>query len=91
MNEPEQPANEREADLIEPGILEPAPLLPGERPTAELLEDAHHWVAVYEELISFLRLHADLPDVLERYQRRLDHWRRIEAALEQSGGFRGQS
>jgi hypothetical protein len=85
-------ATDQEAEVIQPGNVEPAPLLPGELPTAELPEDARHWAAVYEELTAFLlQVHPDLPEVVARYQRRLEHWRQLRDLLEQSGGFRGQS
>lgn len=51
-------------------------LLPGEALQSDTLDDATHWTAVYEELVSFLR-HTDLRiPTLDRYQRRLAYWRR---------------
>jgi hypothetical protein len=50
-------------------------LLPGELADSDMAEDAEHWAAVYEELTGFL-LEVGPPDeTLERYRRRLAHWR----------------
>lgn len=58
---------------------EALPLLPGEELASDHLDDVEHWVAVYEELIGFLLAsRPDPTDTLERYRRRLAHWRRLE-------------
>jgi len=50
-------------------------LLPGEAPDSDVLDDAEHWSAVYDELIGFLRrVHLD-GSAIERFERRRDHWR----------------
>jgi hypothetical protein len=64
----------------------PAPLLPGEDVDPAHLEDADHWVAVYEELIGFLhQSRPDLPATVERYRRRLAYWRALRDQLEHLG------
>lgn len=53
-----------------------APLLPGEDRQSGELDDAEHWVAVYEELVSFLlSVQEPRPDRVVSYHRRLDYWR----------------
>jgi hypothetical protein len=59
-------------------------LLPAEPRSVELLEDAEHWAAVYEELVAFLVAGADVdlpPDRQERLERRLQFWRRRVSEL----------
>jgi hypothetical protein len=56
-------------------------LLPGEAPTSANADEAVHWVAVYAELVEFLRSEAQpfAPALTDRYQRRLAFWvRRLE-------------
>jgi hypothetical protein len=56
-------------------------LLPGEAPTSANADEAVHWVAVYAELVEFLRSEAQpfAPALTDRYQRRLTFWvRRLE-------------
>jgi hypothetical protein len=52
-------------------------LLPGEVRDSTALHDAVHWTAVYQELLNFLKLaNLDVPTTVERFERRLAHWRR---------------
>lgn len=52
------------------------PLLPGESRQSDLLEDAEHWAAVYEELTHFLdRLRVRDPQTMGRLCTRLEYWR----------------
>jgi hypothetical protein len=59
------------------------PLLPGENRRGVTLDDAEHWIAVYEELTGFLTAINGGAHVgaLGRYRRRLDYWRGQWAAL----------
>ena len=50
-------------------------LLPGEDRRSLALDDAVHWVAVYEELTEFVRSMSVHAVVLARYQGGLDYWR----------------
>jgi hypothetical protein len=53
-----------------------AALLPGETAQSDVLEDAEHWAAVYQELAAFLdRMHLGRRQTTERFHRRLDYWR----------------
>jgi hypothetical protein len=53
-----------------------APLLPGETAQSDVLEDADHWAAVYQELTVFLdRTHLGRRRTTESFHRRLDYWR----------------
>lgn len=59
-------------------------LLPGEAMRSDVLEDAEHWAAVYEELTAFLRsTRCRMPETMGRFQSRLEYWRhrRDELAL----------
>lgn len=59
------------------------PLLPGEASQSDLLDDAQHWAAVYQELTEFLdRVRLGRPETAARYRRRLDYWRHRQAELE---------
>jgi len=53
-----------------------APLLPGETARSDLRDDAEHWTAVYEELVGILRTAVPPEGMLQRYELRLDYWRR---------------
>lgn len=57
-------------------------LLPGELPLSEVLEDAEHWVAVYEELTGFLLTtdHAGA-DAIAHFRSRLEYWLRRKDEL----------
>jgi hypothetical protein len=71
-------AFERNSRLAANGV----PLLPGEEPQSDLLEDAQHWAAVYEELTRFVTgLRLGTSDAAWRFQRRLDYWRRCRDEL----------
>jgi hypothetical protein len=50
-------------------------LLPGEARDSDVLDDAEHWSAVYDELIAFLRRVRLDGSAIERFERRRDHWR----------------
>lgn len=51
-------------------------LLPGEAQGTDLLEDAEHWAAVYEELTHFLlSIRAAEPDRIGHFCARLEYWR----------------
>jgi hypothetical protein len=64
-----------ERDAVHLARVAGGPLLPGEAADSELPDDAEHWAAVYEELTGFL-VQVDPPaDAVERYRRRLEHWR----------------
>lgn len=71
-----------EATVIYPGSTG-EPLLPGEARRSDLLEDAEHWAAVYEELTGFLLTHGGRRDTTGRFCSRLEYWRhrRDELAL----------
>ena len=52
------------------------PLLPGEDRQSDMLDDADHWVAVYEELLSFLVDVRECDcDKIGTFRSRLDYWR----------------
>jgi ADP-ribose pyrophosphatase YjhB (NUDIX family) len=52
-------------------------LLPGEPVDSDQFDEVQHWVIVYEELTAFVRqAERDLSQMLNRYARRLEHWRR---------------
>jgi hypothetical protein len=56
-------------------------LLPGEDLQSDALNDAEHWVMVYEELLSFLsQANLEIPAV-DRCRRRLAYWSRRVAEL----------
>jgi hypothetical protein len=58
------------------------PLLPGETAQSDVLEDAEHWAAVYQELAAFLDGSAlGRPEATERFRRRLDYWRHRQDEL----------
>jgi hypothetical protein len=61
-------------------------LLPGEVRESSEPDDAAHWVAVYEELVGFLRRTSPRLSVIERYQRRLAYWRRQRGDLPRAAG-----
>lgn len=51
-------------------------LLPGEAQWSELLEDAEHWTAVYEELTRFLLdTHPANSSMMGSFRLRLAYWR----------------
>lgn len=51
-------------------------LLPGEAQRSDLLDDAAHWEAVYEELTRFLlTTPAAEPDTISHFRSRLEYWR----------------
>lgn len=51
-------------------------LLPGEARWSDMLEDAEHWVAVYEELTRFLlTTRFSDSDTVDRFRTRLEYWR----------------
>lgn len=70
-----------EINLTDTSRAAEAPLLPGEIPRSDLRDDAEHWTAVYEELVGILRASAPPEGMLERYQLRLDYWRRRREEL----------
>jgi hypothetical protein len=64
-------------------------LLPGEDPASDDIEDIHHWMCVYAELLAgcqVLARHVDtgtVPPFLGRIERRLAYWRsKIAAAVD---------
>lgn len=62
------PANELGSDSM--------PLQPGEADQSDRLEDAEHWLAVYEELIRFLMDVKEVSaDKVASFRARLDYWR----------------
>jgi hypothetical protein len=68
------------------------PGLPGENPNSPLLDDAEHWVLVYEQLHTLLE-ETGVPVSSEhqaRYRRRLEYWRgrQMELADGSSGPAR---
>lgn len=64
----------------------PEPLLPGEMADSRLRDDAEHWIAVYEELIGFLRGSEAADGQLARYHRRLTFWRHRRDQLGNGNG-----
>jgi hypothetical protein len=64
-----------EGEAVDQSRAVDMPLLPGELADTDVAEDAAHWAAVYEELTDFLRELDPPSDTLERYRRRLAHWR----------------
>ena len=52
-------ANSVDAERFLPGESESEPLMPGEEPTSEHVEDAMHWLNVYSELLDFKRFMLD--------------------------------
>ncbi len=60
-------------------------LMPGEDPRTEFLDDAEHWIAVYEELVLGLRGEQSVGETVRKRQAdllaRLEYWRRRQKDL----------
>jgi hypothetical protein len=67
------------------------PLLPGEVADTNVPEEVEHWAAVYEELTDFLLRVEPPQEMVERYRRRLEHWRCRRAQLDGAPEANGHS
>lgn len=52
-------SNSVDVDRILPGEGDYEPLLPGEEPTSQHVDDVEHWLTVYSELLDFKRFMLD--------------------------------
>ena len=52
-------SNSVDVDRILPGERDFEPLLPGEEPTSQHIDDVEHWLNVYSELLDFKRFMLD--------------------------------
>lgn len=52
-------SNSVDVDRILPGEGDFEPLLPGEKPTSQHIDDVEHWIDVYSELLDFKRFMLD--------------------------------
>jgi hypothetical protein len=69
-------------DLVERQPSRADRLLAGEVEDTKSLQDAEHWLAVYEELTGFLlQVELDVSETLARFRVRLEHWRRRREEL----------
>lgn len=69
-------------DLVERQPSRADRLLAGEAQDTESLQDAEHWLAVYEELTAFLlQVELDVSETLARFHVRREHWRRRRQEL----------